>query len=244
MDWHGHTGLRTWSRVKRTRQGHGHRGCTGREADTLHYVTTSDGSWSTSVVNTRHTPSSPALTTTEPCSPSDAPSTGPWWPVCSLISVPVRTSHVLSVLSAEAVTIRWLFGAGWPNTLVIASYNGQSDAALAEYDGTNLVRQRRTETHRTDVPDACFTICAAGYNGAGPTCRSREVNKSDCFDALSLDVSLEGPYHFPFTQTHDPNVPRVPSHNSQTRRRIDRQRGDNPQIETCILCRKLENRVW
>ena len=140
------------------------------------------------------------------------------------------------------MTIRWLFGVGWAITLVIASYKSRSDPALAEYNGTNLVLQSRTQTHRTDVPDARFTICATGYNNAGAGCRPGEVNKLNCFDAVSLGVSSKGTYDFPFTQTHDPNAPRGPSHNSQCRRMVDRQRGNTVQIETCILSSQLENR--
>jgi hypothetical protein len=140
--------------------------------------------------------------------------------------------------------IRWLLGAGCAITLVIASYKSRSDPALAEYNGTNLMLQSRTQTHRTDVPDARFTVCATGYNNAGPTRCPKEVNKLNCFDALSLRVSSKGTDDFPLTQTHDPNAPRGPSHNSQCRRMVDRQRGNTVQIETCILFSKLENRCW
>lgn len=56
------------------------------------------------VVNTRQTPSSPALMTTSPFSPRAAPKIGPWWPLCSRMRVPVRASQVRSFLSAELET--------------------------------------------------------------------------------------------------------------------------------------------
>lgn len=74
-----------------------------------------------SVANTRHTPSSPALTTTSPFIPSAAARMGPRCPLCSLSNFPVRASHVLRVLSADADVIRWFFGEGCASKDVIAS---------------------------------------------------------------------------------------------------------------------------
>jgi len=76
---------------------------------------------SASVVKTIHKPSSPALTMTEPFSPSDAPRTGARWPVWVRSSVPLRLSHVRRVLSADAEIRRYDFGVGCARRVVIAS---------------------------------------------------------------------------------------------------------------------------
>lgn len=71
--------------------------------------------------NTRHTPSSPALTRRAPPSAIAASLIGPLCPPCSLSNVPVRASQVRRVLSADAVVRRCVFGCGCANSLVIAS---------------------------------------------------------------------------------------------------------------------------
>ena len=60
---------------------------------------------------------------TDPSNPIDAPRTAPRCPLCSDNSLPVLASHVLSVLSAEAVLTRWLLGAACDNTAVIACHH-------------------------------------------------------------------------------------------------------------------------
>ena len=82
-----------------------------------YYDATSSGS----VVNTKDCPSSPALTITVPCNPNEAAKTAALCPVCVEIRVPVRASHVLMVLSADADTNKCDFGAEGVRREVMAS---------------------------------------------------------------------------------------------------------------------------
>jgi hypothetical protein len=80
-----------------------------------------DDTSSGSVVNTKDCPSSPALTITVPFNPKEAAKTAALCPVCVETRVPVRASHVLRVLSADADTNKCDFGAEGVRREVMAS---------------------------------------------------------------------------------------------------------------------------
>lgn len=89
--------------------------------------------WPTYTRHIKLTPSSPALMIScdAACpavlfSPGSAgatttPLTTPACPLCSPTRVPLRTSHVLSVRSAEPLVTRWTLGAGWGASEVMGS---------------------------------------------------------------------------------------------------------------------------
>ena len=59
---------------------------------------------------------------TDPFRPSDAPRTGPRWPVWVCNGFPVLVSHVFKVPSADAETNKWVWGGGCESSSVIASW--------------------------------------------------------------------------------------------------------------------------
>ena len=78
---------------------------------------------------------------------------------------------------------------------------------------TNLVLQRRAQSHGAQIPNTRFSIRSPRHSNARTSrTRSRNIDKHDRLDALPLRVSAKGVDDFALAQTYDTHAAGCTAH--------------------------------